>query len=245
MFDGWVHKICKHLLDPALIQLEELTQLGASDILVSKEIVTQVFGGTINLEQIELSAALGIVKIMSSMLQSLQDSANLLYVRNDNLDAPKSQNMESELNPGQNPLQTARLIDWEHNNPLLIDEVAASPPGPEPLAAPQDSAIKLPVQDAGNFPEVPTPDTGGFPGEIDKFLPESYSELLQSPREGTEPKEANNTQINKQKDLTSSHLKAASGKLPVLSARLPSETSDANLPKSRKPDQVVKPGSVV
>ncbi|KAJ9083723.1 hypothetical protein DSO57_1031815 [Entomophthora muscae] len=114
-------------------------------------------------------------------------------VRNDNLDAPKSQNTESESNPGQNPLQTARLIGWEHNNPLLIDEVAASPPGPKPLAAPQDFASKLPVQDAGNFPKVPTPDTGSLPGEIDKFLPESYSKLPQSPREGTEPKEAPNT----------------------------------------------------
>ncbi|KAJ9058755.1 hypothetical protein DSO57_1009093 [Entomophthora muscae] len=55
-------------------------------------------------------------------------------VRNDNLDAPKSQNTESESNPGQNPLRTARLIGWERNNPLLIDEVAASPPGPKPLA---------------------------------------------------------------------------------------------------------------
>ncbi|KAJ9071592.1 hypothetical protein DSO57_1035468 [Entomophthora muscae] len=114
-------------------------------------------------------------------------------VKNENLDAPKSQNTESESNPGQNPSRTARLIGWEHNNPLLIDEVAASPPGPKPLAALQDSASKLPVQDAGNFPEVPTPDTSGLPGEIDKFLPENYSELLQSPREGTEPKEALNT----------------------------------------------------
>ncbi|KAJ9054015.1 hypothetical protein DSO57_1018891 [Entomophthora muscae] len=83
--------------------------------------------------------------------------------KNDNLDAPKSQNTESESNPGQNPLWTARLIGWERNNPLLIDEVAASPPGPEPLTALQDSASKLPVQDARNFPEVPTPDTGRLP----------------------------------------------------------------------------------
>ncbi|KAJ9083882.1 hypothetical protein DSO57_1030045 [Entomophthora muscae] len=114
------------------------------------------------------------------------------WVRNVNLDAPKSQNTESELNPGQNPSQTARLIGWERNNPLLIDEVAASLPGPKPLADLQDSASKLPVQDAGNFPEVPTPDTGSLPGEIDKISPESYSKLPQSPREGTEPKEALN-----------------------------------------------------
>ncbi|KAJ9070177.1 hypothetical protein DSO57_1011097 [Entomophthora muscae] len=114
-------------------------------------------------------------------------------VRNDNLDAPKSQNTELESNPGQNPLQTARLIGWERNNPLIIDEVAASPPGPKPLAALQDSASKPPVQDARNFPEVPTPDTGSLPSEIDKFLPESYSKLPQSPGEGTEPKEAPNT----------------------------------------------------
>ncbi|KAJ9084712.1 hypothetical protein DSO57_1021477 [Entomophthora muscae] len=158
-----------------------------------------------------------------------------VFVRNDNLDAPKSQNTELESNPGQNPLRTARLIGWECNNPLLIDEVAASPPGPKPLAAPQDSASKPPVQDARNFPEVPMPDTGSLPGEIDKFLPESYSKLSQSPGEGTEPKEAPNTQITKQKDLRSSHPKAASGKLPVPSATLPSETPDANLPEPRKP----------
>ncbi|KAJ9058851.1 hypothetical protein DSO57_1008068 [Entomophthora muscae] len=115
------------------------------------------------------------------------------FVKNDNLDAPKSQNTESESNPGQNPSQNTRLIGWGHNNPLLIDEVAASPPGPKPLAAPQDSASKLPVQDSRNFPEVPTPDTSGLPGEIEKFLPVSYSKLPQSPREDTEPKEAPNT----------------------------------------------------
>ncbi|KAJ9065104.1 hypothetical protein DSO57_1023314 [Entomophthora muscae] len=115
----------------------------------------------------------------------------IIYLcRNDNLDAPKSQNMESESNPGQNPLQTARIIGWEHNNPLIIDKVAASPPGSEPLAVLQDSVSKLPVQDARNFPKVPTPDTGSLPGEIDKFLPESYSKLPQSHREGTESKEA-------------------------------------------------------
>ncbi|KAJ9054877.1 hypothetical protein DSO57_1009807 [Entomophthora muscae] len=120
---------------------------------------------------------------------------------------PKSQNTESESNPGQNPSQTTRLIGWEHDNPLLIDKVAASLPGSEPLSAPQDSASKPPVQDAGNFPEVPMPDTGSLPGEIDKFLPESYSKLPQSPKEVTEPKEAPNTQIYKQKDLKSSHPK--------------------------------------
>ncbi|KAJ9053087.1 hypothetical protein DSO57_1027616 [Entomophthora muscae] len=114
-------------------------------------------------------------------------------VRNDYLDAPKSQNTESELNPGQNPLRTTRLIGWEHDNPLLIDKVAAILPGSESLTSPQDSARKTPVQDAGNFPEVPVPDTGGLPSEIDKFLPESYSKLPQSPGEGTEPKEAPDT----------------------------------------------------
>ncbi|KAJ9055473.1 hypothetical protein DSO57_1003550 [Entomophthora muscae] len=72
-----------------------------------------------------------------------------------------------------------------------------------------------------------------------------YSKLPQSPGEGTEPKEAPNTQINKQKDLKSSHPKAASGKPPVPSATLPSETPDANPPEPRKPNQVAKPGSVV
>ncbi|KAJ9056472.1 hypothetical protein DSO57_1032729 [Entomophthora muscae] len=164
-----------------------------------------------------------------------------LPVRNDNLDAPKSQNTE----PESNPLQTARPIGWKPNNLLLIDKVVTSPPGPEPLAVLQDSASKLPVQDAETFPKVPTPDNGSLLGEIHKFLHESYSELPQSPRGGTEPKEAPNTQINKQKDLKSSHPKAASGKPPVLSATLPSETPNANPPKPRKPNQVVKPGSVV
>ncbi|KAJ9054537.1 hypothetical protein DSO57_1013410 [Entomophthora muscae] len=167
-----------------------------------------------------------------------QFSSRSPCVRNDNLDASKSQNTESESNPGQNPLQTARLIGWECNYPLLIDEVAASPPEPKLLAALQDSSRKLPVQGARKIPDVPTPDTGGLPSEI-------YSELPQSPGEGTEPKEAPNTRIDKQKDLKSSHLKAASGKPPVLSAILPSETPNANLPKPRKPDQVVKPGCVV
>ncbi|KAJ9048815.1 hypothetical protein DSO57_1031028 [Entomophthora muscae] len=73
-------------------------------------------------------------------------------VRNDNLDATKSQNTEPESNPGQNPLQTTRLIGWEHGNPLLIKKVATSLPGPKPLAVPQDSASKPPVQDAKNSP---------------------------------------------------------------------------------------------
>ncbi|KAJ9058230.1 hypothetical protein DSO57_1014456 [Entomophthora muscae] len=64
-------------------------------------------------------------------------------------------------------------------------------------------------------------------------------------RGGTAPEEAPNTQINKQKDLKSSHPKAASGKPPVLSATLPSETPNANLPKPRKLNQEVKPGSVL
>ncbi|KAJ9057161.1 hypothetical protein DSO57_1025209 [Entomophthora muscae] len=101
-------------------------------------------------------------------------------VRNDDLDAPKSQNTEPESNPGQNPLQTARLI------------VATSPPGPKPLAVLQDSASKPPVQDAKNFPKVPTPDTSSLPSEIDKSPPGNYSKLSQSPKEGTEPKEAPN-----------------------------------------------------
>ncbi|KAJ9077046.1 hypothetical protein DSO57_1020309 [Entomophthora muscae] len=138
-----------------------------------------------------------------------------LCVRNDNLDAPKSQNTEPESNPGQNPLQTARLM------------IATSPP----------------VQDAENSPEVQPPDTGGFPGEIDKSPSGNYSKLSQSPEEGTEPKEAPNIQINKQKDLKSSHPKATSGRPPVPSATLPSETPNANPPKSRNPDQEVKPGS--
>ncbi|KAJ9073609.1 hypothetical protein DSO57_1014386 [Entomophthora muscae] len=62
---------------------------------------------------------------------------------NDNLDAPKSQNTEPELNHGQNPLRTARPMGWEPNNPLLIDKAVTSPPGPKPLAVPQDSASKL------------------------------------------------------------------------------------------------------
>ncbi|KAJ9089754.1 hypothetical protein DSO57_1009505 [Entomophthora muscae] len=98
-------------------------------------------------------------------------------VRNDNSDAPKSQNTEPESNPGQNPSRNARLMGWKPNKPLLIDKVVTSPPGPEPLAVLQDSASEPPVQDAENFPEVPTPDTGSFLGEIRKFLHESYSKL--------------------------------------------------------------------
>ncbi|KAJ9058782.1 hypothetical protein DSO57_1008591 [Entomophthora muscae] len=152
-------------------------------------------------------------------------------VRNDNLDAPKSQNTEPESNPGQNPLHTTRLI------------VATSPPGPKPLAVLQDSASKPPVQDVKNSSEVPTPDTGSFPSEIDKSPPGNYSKLSQSPKEGTEPKEAPNIRINKQKDLKSSHPEVASGRPPVPSATLPSETPDANPPESRKPNQEVKPVS--
>ncbi|KAJ9062946.1 hypothetical protein DSO57_1039618 [Entomophthora muscae] len=136
-------------------------------------------------------------------------------------------------------------MGWESNNPLLIDKVVTSLSGPKPLAVPQDSASKPPVQDAENFPKVPTPDTGGLLGEIHKFLHESNSELPQSPGGGTEHKEAPNTQIDKQKDSKSSHPKAVSGKLPVPNATLSSETSDVNPPKPRKPDQVVKSGSVV
>ncbi|KAJ9072685.1 hypothetical protein DSO57_1024828 [Entomophthora muscae] len=153
------------------------------------------------------------------------------HLLNDNLDAPKSQNIEPESNHGQTPLQTTRLI------------VATSPPGPKPLTVLQYSARKPPVQDAKNSPKVPTPDTGSLPGEIDKSPPGNYSKLSQSPEEGTEPKEAPNIQIDKQKDLKSSHPKAASGRLPVPSATMPSETPDANPPESRKPDQEVKPGS--
>ncbi|KAJ9062444.1 hypothetical protein DSO57_1010692 [Entomophthora muscae] len=71
-----------------------------------------------------------------------------VHGQNDNLDAPKSQNTEPESNPGQNPLQTTRPIGWEPNNPLLIDKVVASLPGPKPLAILQDSASKLPVPSA-------------------------------------------------------------------------------------------------
>ncbi|KAJ9082821.1 hypothetical protein DSO57_1000806 [Entomophthora muscae] len=107
------------------------------------------------------------------------------------------------------------------------------------------SLTELSVQDAENFPEVPTPDTGGLLGEIHKFLHESYSKLPQSPGGGTELEEAPNSQIDKQKDLKSSHPEAASGKPPVPSATLLSETPDANPPKPRKPNQEVNPGSVV
>ncbi|KAJ9053847.1 hypothetical protein DSO57_1020290 [Entomophthora muscae] len=116
-----------------------------------------------------------------------------INVRNDNLDTPESQNTEPESNPGQNPLQTARLIVQEHDNLLPIDKVVASPPLPEPLAVTQDSASNLPVQDARNFPEVPTPDTGSLLGKMYKFPNESYSKLPQSPGRGTEPDEAPNT----------------------------------------------------
>ncbi|KAJ9087313.1 hypothetical protein DSO57_1034464 [Entomophthora muscae] len=88
------------------------------------------------------------------------------------------------------------------------------------------------------------PDTGGLLGKMHKFLNESYSKLPQSPGGGTEPEEAPNTQINKQKDLKSSHPKAASGKLPVPSATLLSKTPNANPPKPGKLYQEVKPGSV-
>ncbi|KAJ9080139.1 hypothetical protein DSO57_1028156 [Entomophthora muscae] len=168
-----------------------------------------------------------------------------LTVSNDNLDAPKSQNTEPESNPGQNPLQTARTIVWKPNNPLIIDKVISSLPGLNPLAVLQDSASKPPVQDARNFPEVPMPDTSSFLNKMHKFLNESYSKLPQSPRGGTEPEEPSNTQINKHKDLKPSHPKAASGKLPVPSATLPSKTPNANLPKPRKPNQELKPSSVV
>ncbi|KAJ9073937.1 hypothetical protein DSO57_1011389 [Entomophthora muscae] len=136
-------------------------------------------------------------------------------------------------------------MGWEPNNPLLIDKVVTSPPGPKPLAVLQNSASKPLVQDAKNFIKVPTPDTSGLLGEIHKFLHESYSKPLQSPRAGTEPKEAPNTQIDKQKDSKSSHPKAASGKPPVPSATLPSETPNANPPKPSKPAQEVKHGSLL
>ncbi|KAJ9058524.1 hypothetical protein DSO57_1011464 [Entomophthora muscae] len=159
------------------------------------------------------------------------DALSRLYVvvRNDNLDASKSQNTEPESNLGQNSLRTARTTSWKPNNPLLIYKV--------------DSASKPPVQDAKNFPEVPTPDTGGLLGEIHKFLHESYSKVPQSPRGGTEPKKAPNTQIDKHKDLKSSHLEAASGKPPVPSATLPYETPNANLSKPKKPNQLTQRSS--
>ncbi|KAJ9071757.1 hypothetical protein DSO57_1033865 [Entomophthora muscae] len=114
-------------------------------------------------------------------------------VRNDNLDAPESQNMEPESNPGQNPSQNARPIGWEPDNPLPINKVVASLPEPKPLTVMQDSASNLPVQDARNFPKVPTPDTSGLLGKMNKFHNESYSELPQSPGRGNEPEEAPNT----------------------------------------------------
>ncbi|KAJ9048525.1 hypothetical protein DSO57_1034252 [Entomophthora muscae] len=131
---------------------------------------------------------------------------------------------DPELNPRQNLLQTARPIGWELNNPLLIDKVVASPPGGKPLVVLQDFSSKPPVQNAGNFPKVPTPDTGSLLNEINKSLNENYSKIPQNPGGGTELEEAPNTQIDKQKDLKSSHPKATSGKLPVPSATLPSET---------------------
>ncbi|KAJ9074630.1 hypothetical protein DSO57_1004432 [Entomophthora muscae] len=115
------------------------------------------------------------------------------YVRNDNLNTPKSQNTEPESSPGQNPLQTARPMGWEPNNPPLIDKVVTSSPGPNPLAVLEFSVSKLPVQDANNFSKVPTPDTGSFLGKMHKFLNESYSKLPKSPRRGTEPEKAPNT----------------------------------------------------
>ncbi|KAJ9070819.1 hypothetical protein DSO57_1003284 [Entomophthora muscae] len=175
-----------------------------------------------------------------------QESKRLLEdLKNDNLDPLESQNTEPEPNPGKTPSQTARLIGWEPNNPLLIDKVVASLPGPKSLSVLRDSASKPPVQNAENFPEVPMPDTNSLLGEMHKFIHESYSKLPQSPRGGTEPEEAPNTQINKQKDLKSSHPKAASGKPPVPSATPPSETPNANPPEPRKPNQEVKPGSVL
>ncbi|KAJ9052244.1 hypothetical protein DSO57_1036124 [Entomophthora muscae] len=153
-------------------------------------------------------------------------SYNIDTVRNDNLDAPESQS-------------------WETNNPLLIDKVVASLPGSKPLTVTQDSTSKLPVQDAGNFPKVPIPDTSSFLSEIHKSSNESYSELPQSPGSGTEPEEAPNAQVAKQKDSKSSQPKAASANPPVPSATLPSKTPFAKPPKLRKPSQEIKPGSAV
>ncbi|KAJ9077171.1 hypothetical protein DSO57_1019329 [Entomophthora muscae] len=70
---------------------------------------------------------------------------NKLLVRNDNLDAPEPQSREPELNPEQNPSQTASSKDWESDSPLPIDKVVANLPGPEPLTTTQGSASKLPV----------------------------------------------------------------------------------------------------
>ncbi|KAJ9089582.1 hypothetical protein DSO57_1011421 [Entomophthora muscae] len=77
MLDCWVHKVCEHFLDPALVQFEELTQLDTSDILIPEEIVTQGIGSPINLEQVELSVALGIIEVTPTMLQCLQDGVYL------------------------------------------------------------------------------------------------------------------------------------------------------------------------
>ncbi|KAJ9048530.1 hypothetical protein DSO57_1034257 [Entomophthora muscae] len=161
--------------------------------------------------------------------------------KNDNLDAPKSQNKDPELNPGQNLLWTARPIGWEPNNPLLIDKVVASPPGPKPLVVPQDSSRKPPVQNAGNSPEVPTLETGGLLNEMHKSLDENYSKIPQSPGGGTKLEEAPNTQIDKQKDLKSSHPKATSGKLPVPSATLSFETPMPICPSPENPTRSSDP----
>ncbi|KAJ9084244.1 hypothetical protein DSO57_1026480 [Entomophthora muscae] len=166
-------------------------------------------------------------------------------VRNENLNVPESQITEPGKNSEQNPFQTARPIGWEPNNPLPIDKVVANSPGPKSLTVTQDSASKLPVKDAGNSPKVPTPDTGSLLGEIHKFLHENYFKLPQSPGGGTEPKEAPNTQINKQKDLKSSHPEAAIAKPPVPNATPPSKTPNANPPELKKPDKKMKPGSAV
>ncbi|KAJ9075852.1 hypothetical protein DSO57_1031721 [Entomophthora muscae] len=71
----------------------------------------------------------------------------------------------------------------------------------------QDSTSKLSMQDAGNFPKVPISDTSSLLGEMHKSPNESYSEIPKSPGSGTEPEEAPKSQINKQKDLKSSHPK--------------------------------------
>ncbi|KAJ9062222.1 hypothetical protein DSO57_1013088 [Entomophthora muscae] len=65
----------------------------------------------------------------------------------------------------------------------------------------------------------------------------------QSPRSGTEPEGPPNTQVTKQKDSKSSHSEAASGNLPVPSATLPYKNPNAKLPKLKKPNQEMKPGS--
>ncbi|KAJ9082217.1 hypothetical protein DSO57_1006328 [Entomophthora muscae] len=84
--------------------------------------------------------------------------------------------------PEQNPLRPASSEDCELISPQPVDnlpvsKVDANPPGSEYLTAPQSFASKLPVPDAGSFPEVPKLDTSGLLGEINKSTNESCPKL--------------------------------------------------------------------